>query len=72
MTSVGKEGGCDRPPFRLTVQDIGGPSPAVHRLRSLLKAMLRAWGFRCLVVEDLAVKPPGPAAEKAAEERKPA
>ncbi len=44
--------------FRLTVRDLGGSPPAAIRLRQLLKSLLRAWRFKCELIETL--EPAGP------------
>ncbi len=42
-----------RPRFRLTIRSEPSETPAVIRLRHVLKGLLRAWGFRAEVVEDI-------------------
>jgi hypothetical protein len=42
---------------RLTLRALPGPSPPINRLRSALKTLLRAYGFRCLCAEWLPEKP---------------
>lgn len=43
--------------YTLTVEALPRPVPAAVRLRALLKALLRAWGFRCLSVVPSDPKP---------------
>jgi len=43
----------ETPVFRLTVQALPQSVPAVLRLRRLLKTMLRWFGFRCLLAEEI-------------------
>jgi hypothetical protein len=44
-----------RPVYRLDIQDDnrGASSPEINRLRSLLKRLLRTFGFKCLRIEEL-------------------
>jgi hypothetical protein len=44
-----------RPDFRLTIRDLAPPGDATTdvRLRRMLKAALRWFGFRCVKVEEL-------------------
>jgi hypothetical protein len=42
-----------RPTYRITFTPTAGPAPPVVRLRRLLKAMLRCYGFRAVSVEEL-------------------
>jgi hypothetical protein len=39
--------------IRLTLRPLASDWPAPIRLKRLLKAALRAWGFRCVCVEEL-------------------
>lgn len=43
----------DEMTVRLTVRALKSDVPAINRLRSLLKTMLRAYEFRCENVEDV-------------------
>ncbi len=47
----------DKEKYRLTLQALPSNVPAINRLRSALKSLLRTFGLRCLVVEDLTEKP---------------
>lgn len=49
---------AEPPRYRVTVVATGDGPPAIIRLRHLLKAMLRAWGLRCVKVEELTDPPP--------------
>jgi hypothetical protein len=42
-----------QPKYRLELQAQPGPVDPVLRLRRLLKALLRAYGFRCLSVAEV-------------------
>jgi hypothetical protein len=40
--------------FALVLRDVGGaPGPTIHRLRSALKRLLRAYGLRCEQIREL-------------------
>ena len=43
--------------YRLTLQAIPDDVPAINRLRRALKTLLRAFGLRCLLGEQLPEKP---------------
>jgi len=43
----------DRPVYRLTLTALPADTPAVVRLRLLLKHALRAWRLKCLSAEEL-------------------
>jgi hypothetical protein len=45
------------PKYRLTLRALPGKVPVANRLRRLLKTLLRAYGFRCERVEDMAEIP---------------
>jgi hypothetical protein len=47
-----------QPTFRLVLRAVPGGGPVEVRLRSLLKVALRAFGFRCVKVEEVPVEPP--------------
>jgi hypothetical protein len=55
-----------RPDFRITVRDLAPPGDATTdvRLRRMLKAALRWFGFRCVKVEEVSPIPPPPEATK--------
>lgn len=38
--------------FTITIEAAPGPTPAIARLRRLLKALLRSFGFRCVSVQQ--------------------
>ena len=44
----------DRSRYHLVLEDAGGPAdaPAIHRLRSFLKAALRAYGLRAVRITE--------------------
>jgi hypothetical protein len=44
--------------FRIVLEDAGGNSPAVVRLRLFLKTALRSWGLRCREAEAILTAPP--------------
>jgi hypothetical protein len=45
----------DRPVFRLDIQPDAreASSPAINRLRIILKRLLRQFGYRCLRIEEI-------------------
>ena len=49
-----------RPTYQLTITDAGGPgdAPAIIRLRSALKALLRSFAFRCVEATEKKTTPP--------------
>ncbi len=49
--------------YTLTIESTPDNVPAINRLRRLLKALIRAYGFRCLEVVE--VKPAEPVPVKA-------
>jgi len=50
----------DPPPdIRLVLRPLVGEVPIEIRLRRLLKALLRGYGFRCLRIEDVPTKEQG-------------
>ena len=52
-----------QPNYRLTLRVVPGHAgPPIVRLRRLLKAALRAYGLRCVQLEELPA--PGPAAQE--------
>jgi hypothetical protein len=46
----------EKPTYRLTVTMMPGSVPAINRLRSALKTLLRAFGVRCISIEELPQK----------------
>ena len=50
-----------QPDFRLVLRPRPGGPPPIIRLRRLLKAALRAFGLRCLRVEE--IRPDDPASK---------
>jgi hypothetical protein len=61
----GREGIGQTPDVRLTLRPLPSDVPVDVRLRKALKGLLRAHGFKCLLVED--VGPGEPPGEKASE-----
>jgi hypothetical protein len=45
--------GAGRPVYVLTLMAESDPVPAAVRLRRLLKALLRAWAFKCVEVQEV-------------------
>jgi len=44
-----------KPVFKLTLQTLPGSVPAIIRLRGALKTLLRAFGLKCISVEEVPV-----------------
>jgi hypothetical protein len=42
--------------FELVLRDLGGSAPAINRLRSALKVLLRAFSLRCESIRELKVE----------------
>lgn len=55
----------DRPRYRLTIRSEPCDTPAVIRLRRVLKGLLRSWKFRAELVEELQPDPAPIAADQA-------
>ena len=53
---------------RLTVRSLKSDVPAINRLRSMLKCMLRSYGFRVESVQDVPPKKPKRIADAAIQE----
>ena len=52
--------------FRLTIETVPNDVPGVNRLRRLLKFLLRSFGFRCILCEDMTPLPKTPVKEPTA------
>jgi hypothetical protein len=50
----------DQPRFHLVLRSEALPVPAVLRLRRLLKVLKRAYGFQCLMIEEVSLDPSTP------------
>ncbi len=57
----------DRERYRIELEPTPGETPTIHRIRRLLKACLRAYGLRCVRVEQLKPEPPATGAGQASE-----